>query len=418
MLTLGNLSETMERIKQYIAFLGGPEAGGRLSGTESARKAADYLAAFLQQTGYSPAGIDGYLTPVEVSAARLTGPAQLTIGEKRLRHRIDFAEMAPFSSGGSVTGTLVTIRDGEEIDSDNLAGKVVLIPERPDRFDLKKTAEAAVVLGVAALLIEFGDPHWFPKTIFGSKNNKIPVIRIRRSLAQEFADQEVQVHLELPLETETMVCNNVYGFLPGAKTDRTLVLTAHYDHLGDDPGGVRFPGAIDNGSGVAVMMEVARSLKQNQRSLPFHVLVAFVTGEESGLWGSRHLAANPPVPLSAVINLDCLGFEPILNAMRVGHKSPGLWLADLAAAVILDHGVEPKWIYGGEDSVAFTEKGIPAVGFGQKPTLSDSIAIHTPNDNPENLHDKPIELGLSIVSELINRLAILESWEPEMERTG
>jgi aminopeptidase YwaD len=202
----------------------------------------------------------------------------------------------------------------------------------------------------------------------------------------------------------TLPCQNVLGILPGVDSRYTLALTAHYDHLGDDPQGVRFPGTIDNASGVAVMLEVARMLAQRNQPLPFNILVAFLTGEESGLWGAKHLASNPPVPLSAVINLDCLGFEPELFALRTGHKASIDWLTELASDVIKNHGIDVRWIAGGDDSVAFIQKGIPVIGLGQKPTLPGSTTIHTLHDNPENLHVKPIEKGFEVVSDIVNQL--------------
>jgi aminopeptidase YwaD len=395
----------MDRILQDIYFLSSVEFSGRLSGTEGARKAADFLASSLQNAGFSPAGEDGYFSKVDVPASRLLAPAHVTIGGKELRHRIDFAEYAPFSSGGSVTGELVTIRDGDDVSPEDLDGKVVLIAERPNDFDVRGTIDDAASLGIAALLIESGEPESFHKTVHGSDKNKLPVLRIRRSLAQEFSrHQGLQVSIEIPLEMNTLPCQNVLGILPGVDTRYTLALTAHYDHLGDDPQGVRFPGTIDNASGVAVMLEVARMLAQREQPLRFNILVAFLTGEESGLWGAKHLASNSPVPLSAVVNLDCLGFEPELFALRTGHKASNGWLTELASDVIKNHGIDVRWIAGGDDSVVFIQKGIPAIGLGQKPTLPDSTNIHTLHDNPDNLHVKPVEKGFAVVSDIVNQM--------------
>jgi Iap family predicted aminopeptidase len=395
----------MDRIIHDMYVLSSVEFSGRLSGTEGARKAAEFLASALQSAGFSPAGEDGYFSKVNVPASRLMAPAFVTIGGKGLHHRIDFAEYSPFSSGGSVTGELITIRDGDDVSSKDLAGKIVLIPERPNDFDVRGTINYAASLGVAALLIESGEPESFHKTIHGSDKNKLPVLRIRRSLAQKFSGKQgLQVSIEIPLEMNTLPCKNVLGILPGVDTRYTLALTAHYDHLGDDPKGVRFPGTIDNASGVAVMLEVARMLAKREQPLPFTILVAFLTGEESGLWGAKHLASNPPVPLSAVINLDCLGFEPELFALRTGHKASIDWLTELASDVIKNHGIDVRWIAGGDDSVAFIQKGIPTIGLGQKPTLPDSTNIHTLNDNPDNLHMKPIEKGFAVVFDIVNQL--------------
>ncbi|MGC5328656.1 M28 family metallopeptidase [Brevibacillus sp. SYSU BS000544] len=167
---------------------------------------------------------------------------------------------------------------------------------------------------------------------------------------------------------------------------------------------MRFPGAIDNASGVAVLLEIVRQLKDREEKLPFNILVAFLTGEESGMHGAKHLVSNPPVPLAAAINLDCLGFENELNALRTGHTNYGEWLADLASDVIKSHGVEVKWIAGGDDSVAFLNAGIPSIGLGQKPTLPTAIRIHTTEDAVEKIHHRPLEKGMSIVSDIIRRL--------------
>lgn len=398
------------KLMQDLAFLSSSETQGRLSGTSGARIAADYLANALRNAGVSPAGDDAYSTSVSVSAARLTGAAQLRIGGTELKHRIDFAEWLPFSAGGSITGKLITVTDDQVVKPEALKGNVVLIPSRPEGFDIEGTIQSALAFGVSALLIEYGEPRSFHKTVFGSNKSKIPVMRIKKSTAEQFADKNVIVELELPLETDHLPCHNVIGFLPGLDKSKTLLLSAHYDHLGDDPEGLRFPGTIDNGSGVAVMLEVARRLAEQPGKVPVNILIAFLTEEESGMWGARQLASHPPWPISAAINLDGLGFEEELFAMRTGHKSSDSSIVQLAERVIARRGIEVKRIAGGDDSAAFIEKGIPTIGLGQKPTLQSSIPIHTTEDNIDHIHVKPIMLGLEVVEELIQERSALENW--------
>ncbi len=88
------------------------------------------------------------------------------------------------------------------------------------------------------------------------------------------------------------------------------------------------------------------------------------------MWGAKQLVSTPPVPLSAVVNLDCLGFEPELFALRTGHEASTNWLTKLAAIVINKHGIDIRWIAGGDDSVAFVQKGIPASGITSYPASS------------------------------------------------
>lgn len=401
----------LEHLHQDLAFLCGPEAAGRLSGTEGARGAAAYLAGELQAAGYRPAGAEGYFQPLDVFAARLRGPARLVIGDRELQHRSDFAEMAMLSGGGAVSSSLAVVRDGDAVDPAALAGRVVLIPERPAGFDLAATAAGAADAGVAALLVEYGEPQWFHKTVYGSPGNRIPVLRVRTSAAAELAGRAgAPVQLSLPLVSGSLACRNVLGLLPGAQPDRTVVLAAHYDHVGDDPGGVRFPGAEDNASGVAAVLAAARRLARLPGPLPFNVLVAFLTGEESGLWGARHLAAHPPVPLSAVINLDGLGVEPELAVMRLGHRAPGHWLAVLAANVLHAGGATAAWIAGSDDSAAFMAAGVPAIGLGQQPTGPRHTALHTPDDTPAALRVSAALAGAACVAEMVIRLAAPAAW--------
>ncbi|MGC5328655.1 hypothetical protein [Brevibacillus sp. SYSU BS000544] len=228
-----NLSTQLSRVLHDIQMLSSPEFSGRLSGTEGAFKAAHYLSSSLHSLGLMPVGTNGFLTTVEVPAARLQGPVSLTIDGRVLKPRIDFAEYTPYTSGGSVSGKLLVLRDSDEIPHSEYKGKIILISERPENFDVKGTIASAVEFGVAALLIESGEPNFFHKSIFGSEKNQIPVFRIRRSVASSIAKlQGSLVDFHLPLVTSKLTCHNVLGFIPGIAPERTVVLSAHYDHLG------------------------------------------------------------------------------------------------------------------------------------------------------------------------------------------
>ncbi|MDQ3125394.1 MAG: M28 family peptidase [Pseudomonadota bacterium] len=92
---------------------------------------------------------------------------------------------------------------------------------------------------------------------------------------------------------------NVIGVIPGTRvTDRYIVVTAHYDHVGVNAEGQVFNGADDNASGVATMLALAADLK---RQAPEHsVLIVALDGEEHGLLGARHFVEAPPMPLESI----------------------------------------------------------------------------------------------------------------------
>jgi len=111
---------------------------------------------------------------------------------------------------------------------------------------------------------------------------------------------------------------NILGLIPGTRrTDRYIVISAHYDHVGTNEGQI-YNGADDNASGVATMLELATRLKA---SPPEHsvIIVAF-DGEERGLIGAKHFVQAPPVPLASIaLNLN---FDMTSRAETDGH----LWV--------------------------------------------------------------------------------------------
>ena len=91
---------------------------------------------------------------------------------------------------------------------------------------------------------------------------------------------------------------NVIGVIPGTRvSDKYIVVTAHYDHVGTNEGQI-FNGADDNASGVATMLALAAELK---RQAPEHsVIFVALDGEERGLLGAKHFVEAPPVPLTSI----------------------------------------------------------------------------------------------------------------------
>ncbi len=122
-------------------------------------------------------------------------------------------------------------------------------------------------------------------------------------------------HLPIDIELEAKhlpehVANNVIGFLPASKkTKKTIVFTAHYDHLGRIGEACYFPGASDNASGVGFLISLAQYYKKNPSKEYNIVFIAFAA-EEIGLLGSKHYVEHPLFPLKDIkflINLDLMG---------------------------------------------------------------------------------------------------------------
>ncbi len=169
------------------------------------------------------------------------------------------------------------------------------------------------------------------------------------------------------------VCGIVSG--SGALADRWIVAGAHLDHLGRvDPGaagvpapGAYFPGAGDNAAGVAALLHVAEAAVQasgepgDRRSL----LVCGFGAEEIGMVGSRHLAADPPVPidrLDAMVNLDAVGRLAAGPLYVAGIESSPDFADLVAAAAGDDVSVSPQSAaLVGSDHASFLARKIPAL---------------------------------------------------------
>ncbi|MCA9134820.1 MAG: M20/M25/M40 family metallo-hydrolase, partial [Planctomycetales bacterium] len=129
----------------------------------------------------------------------------------------------------------------------------------------------------------------------------------------------VTLTLELNNHIRQQTTANVLGILPGSDPQlkaEHVVFTAHHDHLGlaaarDERGDNIYNGAIDNASGTASLLCIARALASLPERPRRSILFAFVGAEEQGLLGSEHLAQQPPFPagyMAAVLNLDGINF--------------------------------------------------------------------------------------------------------------
>ena len=169
---------------------------------------------------------------------------------------------------------------------------------------------------------------------------------------------------------------NLVGFLPGTKSDwqgQSVIVSAHYDHLGrgwpdarESERGQVHPGADDDASGVAVLLELAKVVGEAGRPSRAIVFVAF-SGEEAGLAGSKHFAAHPtPFPLEKVIgvvNIDTVGRLGPRKVSILGTGTASEWQHIFRGGSFVT-GVESTNVpgqYEASDQRSFIERGIPGV---------------------------------------------------------
>ena len=132
---------------------------------------------------------------------------------------------------------------------------------------------------------------------------------------RKFKARELPVRFKAHLDSRVraFVSYNVLGLLPGSgPAAQAVMYTAHYDHLGINPalpGDKIYNGAVDNGTGCGIVLELAHAFARSAARPPHPVLFASVTAEEKGLLGSNYLAKHLPIP-AAQIALD-LNFDAV-----------------------------------------------------------------------------------------------------------
>jgi len=235
---------------------------------------------------------------------------------------------------------------------------------------------------------------------------------------------------------------NLVARLPGtdpALKNEHVVLSAHVDHLGigEAINGDRiYNGAMDNGSGSALLLDMAASLAKSTEKPRRSILFVFVTGEEKGLLGSKYFATHPTVaPQSMVADVNVDMFLPIVPLRIL--KVQGLAESDLgdrAAAIAQALGVkaiaDPEPLRNGfirSDQYSFIRRGIPAlkldVGFElgtpEQKIFKDWLTAHyhAPSDDL----NQPVDLAAAALYEEILRQLLLAvanadarpAWKPD-----
>ncbi|MEP7003957.1 MAG: M20/M25/M40 family metallo-hydrolase [Chloroflexota bacterium] len=192
-----------------------------------------------------------------------------------------------------------------------------------------------------------------------------------------------------------------------------IMICAHYDSISNRQPGwnasiTAAPGADDNGTGTAALLEYARILSANRASLTHRVVLAFFDGEELFFKGSGAYVSSlsKPYPYSAVINIDMVGFNPItdrLDLIWYTNGSAGLRDKLIAANDRYAIGITPlNAQFAGDgntilDAAPFGLAGIPAVALVQRygendATFPGNYTFHTASDTPANVSNRRLWL--------------------------
>ncbi len=397
-----------ERIAAAIGYLADDARAGRATGSPGLVDAQAWVTTQLVAAGVAPGMPDGtYAQPFQV----VTGIERGATTSLRIDGvEIAAADFVPlgFAGPGPVKTTVVDAGWGiqapgkaarDDYRKLKLKGRAALVHRfapadptldqdgnRERTSDLAYKAIVARQAGASALIVVDDGDLTQPEAALPALRGRagadvgIPVVAVTRAVAAKLRGHKAAtIELTIALTPTRAPTANVVGVIragtPPPNPLPPLVIGAHLDHLGlggegslDAEPGIH-NGADDNASGVAAVLEAARSLVGLGAMTTRDVYVVAFAGEEMGLLGSSHFVANPPTPALAtpvaMLNLDMVGRMRGNTLSVLGSESAAEWVQLVptqctAAGVVCNLGGSG---YGPSDHMAFYVGGAPVLHF-------------------------------------------------------
>ena len=407
-------ANTIVQLKKHISTLASDEFGGREPGTKGEELARNYIIGEFKAIGLTPKGTKGFLQPFTFTKAVKIGPkTKLAIaGQEFAAGQVCYP--LAYSANASAKGVIEDVKYGisaPTMQYDDYAGKnelkgkiLVMDASTPDKggphskyaefADLRARIDTAIAKGAAGVIFYTADKDLTEprlETKMRITPTKIPVMYIIRE-KQAPLKSGMTVEMTAEIVREEATGNNVIGFIDN-HAPYTIIIGAHYDHLGH--GGEEslyrgepavHNGADDNASGVAGVIELARYYSKVRSKNNNYLFIAF-SGEEKGLLGSQFYTEHPVFPMKNTlvdINLDMIGrsvmpsdtgtfhgfkldvSQPKEILIYTAHESnelTGMLMAAAREAGVTVKDMGPQIEVGTSDHACFTAKGVPAFCF-------------------------------------------------------
>ncbi len=342
-------ADALLRMKADVSFLASDSLHGRLTATPFERMAAAHIVQRFQELGLSAAGDSAsYLQAFTFEDAPTLGPTNsVQLGRNKLAHGKEYYPVS-LSASGTVFTRLAKCSYGilaPELGRNDFEGIAVkdhaaaICVSSPDGIhphskwinyhDLGKRISDAVGLGANAILLYNDDPDAEDPDSTLTKRIKpctVPVIFLTKSGFKKLGLDGESIVVQVDIARPVMTGHNVAGFIDNGRAN-VVVIGAHYDHLGMGIEGSLYRGepavhngADDNASGVAVMLQLARDLKDMPDARNNDYLFMAFSGEELGLYGSNWWTKHPTVPiheLNYMVNMDMVGRLDTANDLAI-----------------------------------------------------------------------------------------------------
>ncbi|HEX7944812.1 MAG TPA: M20/M25/M40 family metallo-hydrolase [Phenylobacterium sp.] len=404
-------------VKANMAKLAAPEMRGRACGTEDENAAARFVADQLKAYGVRGAGEGGgYLQPVQFRRPSYAAPPTLRVGSATFgqgKGIVVLTAVAPIEAPVVLVGLAdpaaasgkVAVYDApfdpRAVTAFFGGGAAAVVVRAPDQM-LRAWTQLAErgPQGVQVLGVDANPAAPSSRLVIYATADTITALR---SLEGQVA--RIDASLGEPVTRTTYnVLGVVHGTLPDADR-QTILLSAHYDHVGVK-GGVIYPGANDDASGVAAVLEFARILaagKAPKRTVNF----ALFGCEEEGGHGAKYFLAHPSTPLAdMVVNLE---FEMIgvpdpkdrRRLMLTGWERSNLGpiLKEQGASIGPDNYPEENF-FQRSDNIQLARKGVVAQTISAWPVPP---TYHQPSDDLAHV-------DLTFMTEVIQSLVAPVRW--------
>lgn len=425
-----------DRAMETIEILSGPTYDGRLAGTAGNLQAAEYIASEFEKIGLDfPDGMNDYYQFYEQKNVIMQSSSVfefLSVGGEKsvaLTPHVDVRDMVRYPgtlASGERIGEMIHVTDLNEFElyADRLAGRILLInhdlfsPNNPE-YVIDKAMKLSPK--PAGIFIHHDNRYndyymiskYLPEKIMYSDfdNESGPGVFYLTgegfTKCLEALREGLLLEYSIDYNYETVRVPNVLGVLPASGDDPkgTFMISAHFDHVGTNGDGTYNPGALDNASGTAAMLELARVVAASEMELDYNFLFAAFNGEEESLLGARHYVENPIYPLdtTTLVNLDMVGStrDRPLNinvdnfAMGSAQKELFETAQSMQIPAIKDFG-------GASDNMPFEAAGTDAVLL----IHMDMTDIHTRRDTPENVSVDRLESVIRLVARWLNEYRI------------
>ncbi len=432
-------------LMQIVENLASEKFDGRLSGSEGYNKAAEFIAEKFNKLGVIPAGEEGYFSYLNVEHNKIDTPAVLNLlNEKEITHfRLGrdyifrgFTGSADFILPVAFCGYGISMpKSGyDDYENINVENKIVIVFKQNPAWKIngngwekdspREKSRTAFEHGAKGILFVSLPNNEKSQPLIGSvmhgegeQLEDFPQLHISLETANEFINTtgfsiwecqdridinqkpfsfltrnkaEVKVNASYEKNAKTMnIIGKIEGKDPKLK-DEYLIIGAHLDHVGSQAG-LLFPGANDNASGSAGVVEIAEAFQSSDLKTKRSILFVLFASEEQGLFGSEYFVKNLNnnyKNITAMINIDCIGYGDSIQIGN-GKSSPGLWnITNRIDEERSNLMVAETWSGGGADATPFHAEGIPCLYFVSRYSYDH---LHQITDIPETLNPQIFE---------------------------